>query len=94
MVILGMVLGFAKLITAGVVIFGILALFQIVTLPVEFNASSRARVQLVNLGIVQAQESPAVSRVLSAAAMTYVAGMISAVMQLLHFVSLARSARD
>ena len=94
MVILGMLLGFAKLITAGVVIFAILALFQIVTLPVEFNASCRAKVQLVNLGIVQAQESGAVSKVLSAAAMTYVAGMIQAVMQLLYFVSLARNTRD
>ncbi len=94
MLILGMVLGFAKLITAAVVIFGILALFQIVTLPVEFNASSRAKVQLMNLGIVQPQEGRAVSSVLSAAAMTYVAGMIMAVMQFLYWVTLARNSRD
>src|SRR3954468_6551594 len=49
MFLLGMFLGFAKLITAAIVIFGILAFFQLVTLPVEFNASSRAKVQLVNL---------------------------------------------
>jgi Zn-dependent membrane protease YugP len=94
LVILGIVLGFAKLIMAGVVIFAIIAVFQIITLPVEFNASSRAKVQLLKLGIVQPQESRAVSQVLSAAAMTYVAGMIQAVMQLLYFLSLARSQRD
>src|SRR5687767_11023979 len=78
LVLLGMFLGFAKLIMAGVVIFAVIALFQIITLPVEFNASSRAKVQLLNLGIVQPQESGAMSQVLSAAAMTYVAGMLQA----------------
>ena len=94
LVLLGMFLGFAKLIMAGVVIFAIIALFQIITLPVEFNASSRAKVQLLNLGIVQAQESRAMSQVLSAAAMTYVAGMLQALGQLLYFLSLARGQRN
>jgi uncharacterized protein len=92
--VLGMVLKLSQLVTAAVVIFAILALFQIVTLPVEFNASSRAKVQLLNLGIVHPQESRAVSQVLSAAALTYVAGMIQAVMTLLYFLSLARGQRQ
>jgi Zn-dependent membrane protease YugP len=91
LVILGIALGFAKLILAGVVIFAIIALFQIVTLPVEFNASSRAKVQLLNLGIVHPQESRGMGQVLSAAAMTYVAAMIQSLGQLLYFLSLARN---
>jgi Zn-dependent membrane protease YugP len=94
MMVLGLVLGMAKLVLTGVIVFGILALFQIVTLPVEFNASSRAKVQLLNLGIVQPQESGAVGRVLNAAAMTYVAGMITAVMQFLYFLSLFTRQRN
>ena len=94
MMVLGLVLGMAKLVLTGVVVFAILAVFQIVTLPVEFNASSRAKVQLLNLGIVQPQESGAISRVLSAAAMTYVAGMIQAVMQFLYFLSLFTRQRN
>jgi len=94
LVLLGIVLGMAKLIMAGVVIFAVIALFQIVTLPVEFNASSRAKVQLLNLGIVQPQETGAISQVLSAAAMTYVAALIQALGQLLYFLSLARGQRN
>ncbi len=94
LMVLGMLLGMAKLVLAAVVIFAIFAVFQIITLPVEFNASSRAKVQLLNLGIVQPQESRAVSQVLSAAAMTYVAGMIQAVMQFLYFLSLFNRSRD
>jgi Zn-dependent membrane protease YugP len=94
MMVLGLVLGMAKLVLTGVVVFGILAVFQIVTLPVEFNASSRAKVQLLNLGIVQPQESPGMSQVLSAAAMTYVAGMIQAVGQFLYFLSIFTRQRN
>jgi uncharacterized protein len=94
LVVLGLMLSIAKLILAGVVVFAILAVFQIITLPVEFNASSRAKVQLLNLGIVQPQESRAVSQVLSAAALTYVAGMVQAVMQLLYFLSLFNRQRN
>lgn len=94
MMVLGLVLGMAKLVLTGVIVFGILAVFQIVTLPVEFNASSRAKVQLLNLGIVQPQEGPAISRVLNAAAMTYVAGMITAVMQFLYFLSIFTRQRN
>jgi Zn-dependent membrane protease YugP len=93
-VFLGFILGgayFAKFIGIAIAIFAILTLFQIITLPVEYDASRRAKQQLLNLGIVQPQESPGVSKVLNAAAMTYVAAMIGAVMQLLYFIMLARN---
>jgi uncharacterized protein len=61
-------------------------LFHIVTLPVEFNASRRAGQQLRTLGLVTADESAGVQKVLTAAALTYVAGALAALTQLLYFV--------
>jgi Zn-dependent membrane protease YugP len=87
---LGFFMGIAKLALAGVVVFGIIFLFQLITLPVEFDASRRAKHQLVQLGLVAPQESPGVSRVLNAAALTYVAAMVSSLFTLLHFIMLAR----
>lgn len=95
MFILYMVLGVAGFAMAGVVIYGILAFFQIVTLPVEWDASRRAKQQLLSMGIVQRDEAGAVSKVLSAAGLTYVAAMVSSLMSLLYFVSILRgSDRD
>jgi Zn-dependent membrane protease YugP len=88
---LGWFMGVAKLALAGVIVFGIIFLFQLVTLPVEFDASRRAKHQLVQLGLVSPQESTGVNRVLDAAALTYVAGMVSSLFTLLHFIMLARS---
>ena len=87
---LGMFMGIAKLAWLGVIVFGVIFLFQLVTLPVEFDASRRAKVQLLNLGLVDGQERNGVSKVLGAAALTYVAGMVSALFTLLHFIMLAR----
>jgi len=87
---LAMFIHFAKLAMVGVVVFGIIFLFQLITLPVEFDASRRAKDQLINLGLVDGQERAGVSKVLSAAAMTYVAAMIAALFDLLHFVMIAR----
>jgi len=87
----GLVLGITKFLIIGIAVLSILAFFQLITLPVEFDASSRAKVQLVNLGIVQSHESAGVSRVLSAAAMTYVAALVTALLQLLHLIVLARN---
>jgi Zn-dependent membrane protease YugP len=92
--ILGMFLGLGKLIGVAIGIFSVMTLFQLVTLPVEFDASRRAKVQLVRLGLVQGDETGAVSKVLSAAAMTYVAALVTSVMQLLQFVMIARNQRD
>ena len=70
--------------------FGAVVAFQIVTLPVEFNASTRARAALRTSGVVVTQEEESgVRSVLSAAAMTYVAATMVAVMQLLYFIMLA-----
>ena len=74
-----------------IVIFTVIALFQIVTLPVEFDASKRAKERLLSLGIVQAGESTGVSRVLSAAALTYVAAMVSTVLTLVQWILIARN---
>lgn len=81
---------YSKFILMAVVIFSIITFFQAVTLPVEFDASKRAKEQLQKFGIVSAAEAPHISKVLTAAALTYVAAMISSVMQLLYFLMLAR----
>jgi hypothetical protein len=89
--ILGLILGtFSKFLGIAIGIFTIIALFQLITLPVEFDASRRAKQRLLSLGLIQPHESAGVSKVLSAAAMTYVAAMITAVFQLLQFIMLAR----
>jgi uncharacterized protein len=64
------------LVLVGIGLFSTVVLFQLVNLPVEFNASSRARAVLVDLGIVRSDEMPLVRKVLSAAAMTYVAATL------------------
>jgi Zn-dependent membrane protease YugP len=87
---LGYFMNFAKLATIGIIIFGIITLFQVVTLPVEFNASSRAKDQLLRLGLVDGQERRGVSKVLTAAALTYVAAMVQSFLQLLQFILIAR----
>ncbi|WEG14977.1 zinc metallopeptidase [Pullulanibacillus sp. KACC 23026] len=70
----------------GVILFGAAVLFQIVTLPVEFNASRRAMVQLQQLGLIDQSEKRRARSVLSAAALTYVAAALVAVLELLRFV--------
>jgi hypothetical protein len=96
--VLGFILGgafFYKFIAVAIGIFAVITLFQVVTLPVEYDASRRAREQLLRLGLLRNQESAGVSKVLNAAAMTYVAAMVSSVMQLLHLIMIARgSDRD
>ena len=87
---LGFLLGFAKLAWFGILVFGVITIFQLVTLPVEFDASRRAKEQLLRLGLVSNQEHEGVTRVLGAAALTYVAAMVSSVFTLLQFVLLAR----
>lgn len=81
----------ALLINIAIGLFATVALFQIVTLPVEFDASSRAKEQLFRLGLVRADERRGISKVLNAAAMTYVAAMLTAVLELLYFLHRARS---
>ena len=94
LLILGFILGgpyFAKFIGIAIALFAVITLFQIVTLPVEYDASRRAKAQLLNMGLVHPQESGGVSKVLNAAALTYVAAMVASLLQMLHLISLARS---
>ena len=86
LLIAGMFMHSTGLIMGGIVLFSITVLFQIINLPVEFNASSRAREILVDNGIVMRNELAPVSKVLNAAAMTYVAATITAILQLLYFL--------
>jgi Zn-dependent membrane protease YugP len=81
---------FAKFIWVAVAIFAVITLFQIITLPVEFDASKRAKERLFRLGLVHSGEAEGVSKVLSAAAMTYVASMVTSVLTLLRLLMIAR----
>lgn len=89
--LLGLLLGIAKLAVVGIVIYSVILVFQLVTLPVEYDASRRAKVELSRLGIVHPGETAGVQSVLSAAALTYVAAMVQSLMWLLYFIMLARS---
>lgn len=82
----GFIMNAMGMVKIGIVLFSVVVLFQIVTLPVEFNASSRAKVMLREYGIVSAQDMRGVGSVLNAAAMTYVAAAASAIMTLLYFL--------
>lgn len=87
LLVLGFILHLKFLLLAGIVLFAGVVFFQLVNLPVEFDASARAKQQLVMLGIVPAQEMTAVNSVLNAAAWTYVAGTLHSVLTLLYYVS-------
>ena len=85
LLILGAVLGALNLVALALVLYAVAVAFHLVTLPVEFNASRRASVQLRELGIVGADEGAGVQKVLRAAALTYVAGALAALSQLLYY---------
>jgi Zn-dependent membrane protease YugP len=74
------------LIWAGIALYSGVVFFQLVNLPVEFDASNRAKAQLDALGVVPLQQQEYVRKVLNAAAWTYVAGTLQAVMTLLYFI--------
>ena len=75
-------------------IFSVMTLFQLVTLPVEYDASARAKEQLFRLGLVRQDEREGVNKVLDAAALTYVAALVGSVLQLLYYISAARNDRN
>lgn len=87
----GLLLSFSSLIWVGVALEVIILLFQLVTLPVEFNASSRALTHLEQMGVVDNSELSGSKKMLTSAALTYVAGVFSAVIQLLRLILIARS---
>jgi hypothetical protein len=82
------------LLTIGAVALAVICLFQFVTLPVEFDASRRAKAQLVNLGIVDRDEMPGVHETLDAAALTYVAAFVASLGSLLHILLLLSGRRE
>lgn len=88
--LLGSALG-GTLLMVGALALGVICLFQLVTLPVEFDASRRAKAQLVNLGIVDRDEMPGVHETLDAAALTYVAAFVASLGTLLHILLLIMS---
>jgi len=93
---IGFALSSTNLAWIGIILFSATALFSLVTLPVEFNASSRAKEWLSNSGVVYSSELQGVHKVLDAAALTYVAGALQSLSTILYYVFLllGRSRRD
>ena len=87
-IILGLILGSLNLLNFGIILFALTLVFQIVTLPVEFNASGRALRILDGSGMLYPDEMKGARRVLSAAAMTYVTAVVSTLLQLLRLILL------
>ncbi len=90
-IFLGIIIGIAQLAWVGVALFGLATIFALLTLPVEFDATRRAKAALVQVGLVDSgvsggEESKGVARVLDAAAWTYVAGFASSLLTLLYYV--------
>lgn len=89
LILLGIILGGSQtLITVGIIMFSAAVLFQLVTLPVEFNASNRAMRMLTDIGIIGSDEANSAGKVLRAAALTYVAAAAASILQLLRLLLL------
>ena len=93
-IIAGLFLSITGLIEVGIILFSGSVIFQIVTLPVEFNASSRALEELESVGVLTRDEIPSSKKVLDAAALTYVAATATAVAQLMRLLVLRGRSRD
>ncbi len=85
LMLIGAMMNIFALIIAGLVCFGFITFLQIINLPVEYDASSRAKRQLESLGIISADDLPMVRSMLSAAALTYVAAMLASLLQFLYY---------
>lgn len=91
----GLIFGLFKVVLPIIILtFAVITLFQLVTLPVEYDASSRAKEQLFRLGLVHEHERAGVSKVLNAAALTYVAALVSSILNLLYYITLAKNSRN
>jgi Zn-dependent membrane protease YugP len=97
LIIIGIVLGAQAaggiFLMLGAVALATICVFQLVTLPVEFDATARAKAQLVNLGIVERDEMPGVNQTLDAAALTYVAAFVASLGSLIHILMLIMGGR-
>jgi len=89
LVLVGLIFSFGPLITAGIILFSVAVFFTLITLPVEFNASKRAMAALESGGYLSADELPGAKKVLDAAALTYVAAALTAVLQLVRLLALS-----
>ena len=92
--IIGIIAGLFDIIVCGIVVLGVTLLFQLVTLPVEFNASSRAKGIIDNLNLADKEEQNGVSKMLSAAAFTYVASVLNTIFQILRLLIISNNNRD
>jgi Zn-dependent membrane protease YugP len=96
--VVGFVLSLSAIVYLGIAVFSLTVLFQLVNLPVEFDASRRARQQLVASGIISPEEEPEVAKVLNAAALTYVAATLTAILTLFYYLfragAFSRSSND
>ncbi len=93
LIILGLGFGFAGLAQAGVILFSFVVLFQLVTLPVEFDASRRAVLIMETSGLLSTEELSASKKVLTAAALTYLAALLSTILQLLRLIMIVGGGR-
>lgn len=91
---LGLVLGISKLTTIGIILFSAVVVFQLITLPVEFNASSRALSILKSRNILYEDEAKGAKKVLKAAAMTYVAAVLHSISQLIRLLVISNRNDD
>jgi Zn-dependent membrane protease YugP len=94
LILIGLLMSSPSLFNFGIILFTAVVLFQIVTLPVEFNASNRAIAQLEATGFLASQDVSGVRKVLSAAALTYVAAAVAAVLNLVRLLILSRILGD
>lgn len=95
LILLGFILNVAGLIWVGIAAFSLIVAFQLITLPVEYDASKRAKLALADLRITRSQEEDrGVAQVLDAAALTYVAAALSAVLTLLYYLFILSQGRD
>ncbi|MGC5325814.1 zinc metallopeptidase [Brevibacillus sp. SYSU BS000544] len=94
LLIAGFLFHAANLILLGIIFFSAVVAFQLVTLPVEFNASSRARALMVQMGFIRNFEEEGVRKVLGAAALTYVAAALISLLELLKYVMIFNSSDD
>lgn len=93
-ILIGIIFGFAQIAIIGLILLLAMLLFQLVTLPVEFNASSRAKKQLVNLNIITNDEIDDSKTMLRAAALTYVASLVTTLLQILRLALMSLGRRD
>ncbi len=92
-IFIGLFAGLFNLAMLGIILISGILIFQLVTLPVEFNASSRAKIQLKELGLVNDEDSNGVKDMLTAAALTYVAALASSILQILRLLLMVTGRR-